>query len=325
MNIKELFSSNKKFELREWKPAEDIPELSEDQKDWNVRGMLILGMSESGKSTVAESFLTELADRFSSVYLFTGSDDVRRFVGKIPQSCIIREGDPQEMEEQFQAVVDLNRQHSELSQFPNPILNNRAMTIFEDLGFMEKLKYSKAVGYLLQVGRHDHSSYIIISHAITQVAPNARKNAKIIGVMQLDDADTIKGLRKLCAPSLSQAEFDYLYNKYTQNYSMLVFDKIRKIKDSTPTNWIFYYKVDPETLPSADKFRFGCREFWQACGEDTSDPTIFYASRYVLDPERLAAITAQQHKNLEEEPFVEQQQQEEEGGPQTEEDVLSPV
>lgn len=256
--------------INPWKPSEDIPEITVDsltnKRNYTSRSMLIVGQSESGKTTIVTSIISDLAARYSKIlWFYGGKDPVERFRKNpklkydlpLPPRCYIHlTATCKNGTLAIQDAID--------SQGTDPNNNNRTCIILDDVTYTGELTNKKtpvglALGYVSQVGRHDGITLVVIAHSLTGLHPALRNNSKIIIMMKPDSEETIDYAYKMVGVGMTKSQFRYLVDKNTNDYGAIVFDKIRRMADSKLSNWVF-------TFNARDKPRlkiWGCKELWE--------------------------------------------------------------
>lgn len=206
--------------------------------------ILVLGKRNSGKSTILNDILSHQAKLFSLVIAMSGSEKMNGFYKKrLPEMFVYDDvyvnkiRDLVSRQEKFIQKVGSN--HSKYRG-----CDTSAALILDDCIHNKEWTKDESARYLSYAGRHVKMAVFIASQELMALPPGMRANFDYVFISRMDNADELAKVRKTffaCIPD--KKTFDYVFNKYTDDYKFIVVDCVTKSTD--PHDKIFWYKADP--------------------------------------------------------------------------------
>lgn len=199
----------------------------------NDRIVLIIGRRGSGKSTMLESILYDIHDRFHLSVSFcpTFNSNVM-FRKHIPNAFV------------FEDCYDTSQLQTILSVMGAQVQEQngkRVLLVTDDTGFDKRVMNSKQIKELGQNGRQLNLTWISTVQYCKDVPPVIRTQVDYVVCLR----DNITSNRKklydeYCGVFKTYAHFDSVFSDVTNNYTALVIDQTCTDEDLTKS--VFWYK-----------------------------------------------------------------------------------
>lgn len=278
-DIKEDFSNTKQRRTRKKKEQSPSNSDSEDPntlriKEFDIGSMppnhlndhgikiVVIGKPGTGKSTLIKDLVASKAHMIPVAQIYSGTEDSNGFYTKhFPSVCVHNKFD---MEAIKNFVV---RQKLAIKFIENPW----AIQIIDDCtDNPSQLKHPVIQAYYKN-GRHWKMMHILSLQYCLDILPSIRTNIDYTFILRESNQRNRKALYENyagCIPDF--AMFNQLMDTLTEDFTALVINN--KTKSNKLEECVFWYKADPNRIPSG--WKFGAPTAWEF-SEERNDPNFF--------------------------------------------------
>lgn len=225
----------------------NLPELKEFDMNKLVekpnQNIVIIGKKNTGKSTLIKNILFYLKDKLPIVIAMSGSESLNNFYKKlIPDMFVYSDINISK----FTHISDRQNKFIEhvnhgTESFTG--LNDNIGLILDDCIADTTWTKDESMNHFVTNGRHMKLTLIVAVQAIKSLPPIIRGNIDYIFILRCNSTNERRKYRDdFLGLFNSKKQFDYTFEKYTDNYKAFVIDNVNQSNDMRDV--YFWYKAD---------------------------------------------------------------------------------
>ena len=230
---------------------------------------VIIGKPGSGKTTIIDSLLYSKKHIIPVAQVFSGSEDSNgHYCKRICPLFVFNNLRNIKPVEKF-----ISRQKTAISYLENPWVTQ----IIDDCTEDPKILKEPVFNHIYKNGRHEKMMHILSLQYPMDVSPGIRTCIDGTFILRETSVRNRKILYENYAAvsGLTFKDFCYIMDDICEDYTALFINN--RVQSSKLEDCIFYYRANPNKIPSG--WRFGCYDFW-LCNDERYDtgyrnPLIF--------------------------------------------------
>ena len=208
-------------------------------------------LRNTGKSTVIQDIVASKSHIIPVAQIFSGTEDSNHFYStKMPGICVYNKLDMKAIEN-FVVRQKIAKQH---------LANPWALQIIDDCTDDPKILKKPLFQMYYKNGRHWSMMHILSLQFSLDISPSIRSNIDYTFILRETNLGNRERLHKNYANCIDNfADFQDIMDAVTEDYTALVIDNRQtsnKIEDC-----VFWYKADPNRIPS--NWKFGSGSAWE--------------------------------------------------------------
>lgn len=229
-----------------------IPELSEFSMSKLIKNpganVVIVGKKNTGKSTLIKDILAHVADIFPIVIAMSGSESTNNFYKKmLPDIFVWHSINSAKFAWIHQRQAEFGDKVRKGEKSFQKLMTGIGLILDDCIANVDWAKDDHLTWFVTN-GRHLPIILMIAVQSFKKLPPVIRTNIDYAFILMCNNFTERKKIREeLMGMVESKAEFDGIFNKYTDNYKCIVVDNVSKSTDLS--DLLFWYKANPDLKP----------------------------------------------------------------------------